>query len=217
MKSAALVVVDLQNDFILGSLAVADADRIILPIRELVSMHQWRLVVATRDWHPKNHTSFALQHGVEPYLSVTFVHPETHSESKVHTVWPDHCVQDTEGAKLELLFATAFHHLKSNHALVSKGYLQDREYYLCFQDTWGVHHTEMEQLLKENDIEEVYFCGLAYDFCVFHSATDCAKLGYKTSVLKDCTRAVYPEKDTETDARFRAAGVTISSAENVKY
>ncbi|KAI5949326.1 PNC1 [Candida jiufengensis] len=174
MVKRALLVIDLQEDFLPpnGSLAIAEGRSIVEPITNLIKQPQnWSLVVATQDWHPSNHTSFASQHNVEPFTELEFKHPES-NQTKKQTVWPDHCVQDTFGSTIEKTFLTEFEKLSIPKAIVKKGYLQDREYYSCFQDSWGLHHTELENLLKENEIDEVVIVGLAYDYCVLNSAID---------------------------------------------
>ena len=82
-----------------------------------------------------------------------------------------------KGASLEPTFEKSFGSVPTPLANVKKGYLEDREYYSCFQDCWGLHHTEILDLLKKDEITDVVFVGLAYDFCVLNSAIDCAKMG----------------------------------------
>ncbi|EGW29894.1 NAD(+) salvage pathway protein [Spathaspora passalidarum NRRL Y-27907] len=218
MSKVALAVIDLQEDFLPpdGSLAIADGRSIIPKINKLLSKHNWAAIINTQDWHPHNHISFASTHGVAPYSQLQFTHPEgkidaTTNQAQVMTqyVWPDHCVQDTAGAALEQSFADAFNQIQGEKTNVKKGYLVDREYYSCFQDCWGLHHTEMQPYLKEKGITDVVFVGLAYDFCVMNSAVDCAKDGFNTVVLKDYCKSVYPDKIAETDKVYTDAGVRI--------
>lgn len=232
MKKTALIVVDLQEDFLPpnGSLAIKNGRSVIPKINQLLpsqdnhSKFDWSLIVATQDWHPPNHTSFASQHeNVAPFTEIEFIHPEKKLDPKTNQpivmnqiVWPDHCVQGIKGAQLEPLFANQFEKLTkqddNNTApckIVKKGYLPDREYYSCFQDCWGLHHTELIDLLHEYDIENVVFVGLAYDFCVLSSAIDSAKNGFKTFVLKNYCESVYPEKINDTDKLYIDNGVTI--------
>ncbi|KAI5965058.1 PNC1 [Candida theae] len=213
MTNRALVVVDLQEDFLPpnGSLAIPDGRSIVQPIIELVTgtnLSQWSLVVATQDWHPANHTSFASQHGVEPLAELEFRHPNT-GEIKKQYVWPDHCVQGSAGAKLESNFAKAFAEIKGVPTVnVKKGYLQDREYYSCFQDTWGLHQTEMKRTLVEHAIDEVVFVGLAFDYCVLNSAIDSAD-SFKTYVVESLSKSVTPENDSKTKEIYKSSGVSV--------
>lgn len=211
MSKRAIIVIDLQNDFVSGSLAVPSAEGIIPGINWLISDGQFDLVIATRDWHPSNHTSFASQHGVKAFTELKFVNPEDNLKSKLQTVWPDHCVQNTWGAELAPGFKDCFENIDAPHQLVSKGYLVDREYYLAFEDTWGLHHTELDSLLKENNIDEVVICGLALDYCVFHSAFDCAKLGYKTILYTDYSRAIDSANAKSQIDELKSVGVCLEA------
>ncbi|CAX40866.1 nicotinamidase, putative [Candida dubliniensis CD36] len=231
MKKTALIIVDLQEDFLPpnGSLAIKNGRSVIPKINQLLpspdkqNSIDWSLIVATKDWHPPNHTSFASQHdNVSPFTEIEFIHPEKKLDPKTNQpivmnqiVWPDHCVQGTKGAQLEPSFANQFEKLSEQnsnavpHKIVEKGYLPDREYYSCFQDCWGLHHTELIDLLHEYDIENVVFVGLAYDFCVLRSAIDSVKNGFKTFVLKNYCESVYPEKINDTDKLYTDNGVII--------
>lgn len=221
-RKVALAVIDLQEDFLPphGSLAVAQGRSVIPLINDLVTNRQfkWSAVIATQDWHPSDHTSFASQHGVAPFTELEFKHPLDEKDPvtneviiKKQVVWPDHCVQESSGACIDALFLGNFNLISPNivKTVVKKGYLSDREYYSCFQDTWGLHHTEMEKFLRDNKITDVIFVGLAYDYCVFNSAKDSAADGFNTYVLKKCCKSVYPEKEAETDELYRKANVTI--------
>ncbi|KAK6463349.1 NAD(+) salvage pathway protein [Scheffersomyces coipomensis] len=221
-KKVALAVIDLQEDFLpsQGSLAIANGRDVIPLINELISnrKYHWSAIVATQDWHPKDHTSFASQHQVPPFSELEFTHPLGEIDTNTNQikiqkqfVWPDHCVQESSGACLDASFLGNFNSIAPNipKAIVKKGYLTDREYYSCFQDTWGIHKTEMTEFLKEHGITDVIFVGLAYDFCVVNSAIDSAKNGFKTYVLKNYSKSVYPDKEAETDAIYKANGIEI--------
>lgn len=222
MLKIALVVVDLQEDFLPphGTLAISEGRSVIPDITDLLNIdkYPWLAIIVTQDWHPQDHCLFASQHGVQPYTELDFTHPL--GEKNCHTgevkkhkqfVWPDHCVQGTTGASVESLFFKKFEALKGDvvTSVVKKGYLQDREYYLCFSDCWKLHKTEMEHLLVANDITDVVFVGLAYDFCVLNSALDCLDCGFNTFVIKNCCKSVYPDKIAETEQQYRNGGVHI--------
>lgn len=222
MLKPALVIVDVQKDFLPGgALAVAEGDQIIPNIQTLLNLEKfpWLAVVITQDWHPKDHCLFALRHNVEPFTEVEFEHPcgEKNSktgEVKTHaqTVWPEHCIQDTPGAEIEPSILDKFNKSVANvvpTAIVKKGYLQDREYYLCFNDCWKVHHTEMEEFLMEQNVTDVVFVGLAYDFCVLHSACDSLNSGFNTYVVKDCCKSVFSDRGEETEKAYKASNVNI--------
>ncbi|GEQ71421.1 hypothetical protein JCM33374_g5104 [Metschnikowia sp. JCM 33374] len=224
MVKAALVVVDLQEDFLPphGSLAVEDGRTVVPGIVDLLDLERfpWKFVAATQDWHPKNHISFASQHGVEPFAKVELSHPLNEKDTsgnvqiRKFTAWPDHCIQDTPGANLAGVFDEAFHELQDKvlTATPKKGYLQDREYYSCLSDCWKTHHTELEGLLREAGVTHVVLVGIAYDFCVLNSALDFVQCGFSTSVISGLSRPVYPEKKAETDQLYTEGGVKIISS-----
>lgn len=222
MLRAALVIVDLQEDFLPpnGSLAVPNGRDVIDKIVNLcdLSKYHWQAIVATKDWHPANHTLFASNHRVPPFTDLNFEHPLKEKNArtgevkyKVQTVWPDHCVQDTPGSNIEKLVQLAFDQLPKSFPkiVVQKGYLQDRDYYLCFGDVWKSEKTELEDFLLENEISHVVVVGLAYDYCVLNSAIDSAMSGFSTAVLRDCCRSVYPERNTATEKFYRDASVLV--------
>lgn len=219
MKNIALVVVDVQEDFLPpnGSLAVTGGREVIFPICNLLTKHPWQAVVLTQDWHPPNHCLFAKNNNVEPFTEVEFYDPLGRKNesgalnSQKQVVWPVHCVQGLEGACIEPQVLTAFESLRETlpTAIVKKGYLADREYYLCFCDCWKLHKTEIADFLKDNQITDVVFVGLAYDFCVLNSAADSQETGFTSHVLRDCCRSVYPNSILETEEKYRAAGVHI--------
>lgn len=201
---AALIIVDLQNDFLPGgSLAVEGGNDIIPVIQKLVDSGSYKFIVATKDSHPHNHTSFAENHNVQPFSKVLFKHPETEATAE-HTVWPVHCVEGTAGAEYPASFDPS-----KVQALVRKGYLQDREYYSGFQDVWGVHKTELNDLLKSQGIEKVHVVGLAMDYCVFNTALDAARRGYTTTLIRAATRPVDSNAVEDTISQLTAAGVSV--------
>ena len=226
MSNSCLVVVDLQGDFLPpdGSLAIEQGRTIIPMIAELMKL-PWSGVVLTQDWHPKDHTSFASNHGVEPFVQLPFKHPlgtldSTTNESivKLQTVWPDHCIQNSPGAAIEPTILKQFNSISTEtpKTIIQKGYISDREYYLCFQDTWGIHHTKMEQFLLDHHFSNVVFVGLAYDYCVYWSAKDCAELGFNTYVVSDYCKAVAPSDIAAIEGRYHDANVKIIRSGEVK-
>lgn len=163
----ALLVIDMQEDFITGSLAVPNALEVITPIvRRVAYEERYAVVVATRDWHPADHVSFA----EEP----TFVDGS----------WPAHCVQNTRGAEIDPTINALF------DVLITKGFDRTREAYSAFdgEDEEGL---SLDAVLRAFKIEEVDVVGLALDYCVRASALDAAKLGYRTSVWYPGTRPVH--------------------------
>lgn len=225
-EKVALVVIDLQEDFLPqdGSLAVPEGRQIIPQIEQLLDGESfpWTTVIATQDWHPKDHCSFASQHGVPPFTELEFKHPlgkidekSLKVETQRQIVWPDHCVQNTFGSSINEAFLKRFGELNIPKKVVKKGYLQDREYYSCFKDTWKIHKTEMEDYLRELNITVVVFVGLAYDFCVLNSAIDCLLAGFETYVVSDCCKSVYIEKIEEVNLQYAKFGIKIIPSSSV--
>ncbi|MGZ6096055.1 MAG: nicotinamidase [Polyangiales bacterium] len=196
----ALVVVDLQPDFMPGgALAVAGGDEIVGGIAELVP--RFRTVVATQDWHPRGHVSFASTHGRAPYETVPL-----YGEQQI--LWPDHCIPGTPGA--------AFHRgfpLEHVSMILRKGSDPRIDSYSTFRENVGPGGTRrptgLAGFLRERGIQRVILCGLARDFCVLWSAEDAAAAGFGVVVLDQLTRAVFAERRADTDARLTRAGAQV--------
>lgn len=195
----ALIVTDVQNDFLppKGALPVPQGDEIVQPILDLIRQEEaqdFHRIVLVRDWHTKNHTSFARSHpGAKEYDPVEYRSPKPgDNATQVGTLWPVHCVQNTWGSQLAniLLKETYHRHLK----IVDKGFLSDREYYSAFSDIWNFHKTELHEYLQKHHITEVLVVGLALDYCVKATAISAAKLGYKTTIVRSLTRAIHSDE-----------------------
>lgn len=177
----ALIIVDVQNDFIPGgSLAVTGGDQII-PIINTLQTH-FDLVLATQDWHPENHKSFASNHkSKNPYeLSELNGSPQI--------LWPDHCIQGTHGAAL-----SASLYQNRIEAIFRKGMDWEIDSYSGFYDNNRRKNTGMAGYLKERGIKSLYLCGLAADFCVYYTALDGLDLGFEVTIIEDATRAIHQE------------------------
>lgn len=173
----ALIVIDVQNDFCPGgALAVGGGDEIIAPINAL--MDQFAVTVLTQDWHPKGHSSFASSHaGAAPFSTVQMPYGE-------QTLWPDHCVQGTEGA--------AFHPALRTDAdlILRKGMNPAIDSYSAFFENDRTTPTGLEGYLRTRGITTLTLVGLATDFCVAYSAIDAARLGFAVTVRTDLCRAI---------------------------
>ncbi len=197
----ALVVVDLQLDFLpRGALAVARGDEIVLPIARLAS--SFSTVVATQDWHPRGHVSFASSHpGRKPFETAQL--PQGPQE-----LWPDHCVRGEPGAALHPSLPDAAITL-----VLRKGTSRDVDSYSAFRENAGAGGrrptTGLGAWLAARGVRRVFLCGLARDFCVRASAVDAAAEGFEAVVLDDLTRAVFPEQKAEIDALFERSGVRL--------
>ena len=200
MEKAALVVVDVQNDFCLGgALAVPDGDGIVAGINGL--MAERGVVVLTQDWHPRDHMSFASNHGegVEPFTEIVTPHGR-------QTLWPDHCVQGTRGAE--------FHPgLETDRArmAIRKGTDPGMDSYSGFFENGRRTPTGLCGFLHELGVERVEIVGLATDFCVKWTALDARILEFGASVRLDLCRAI--DSDGSLDRaldEMRAAGVDLA-------
>lgn len=218
MTKTALLIIDLQEDFLPpnGSLAVKDGRAIIKPIIDLVTSdkYKWDAIVATKDWHPSDHISFASTHKKEPFTEIMVENPVDKSQPPMKQVlWPNHCVQNSKGSEFPPEFKKVFEQLLAEQKvptkLVLKGYLQDREYYSCFQDVWGIHKTECTQFLKDNGITDVVTVGIAYDYCVLNSSIDAAKNGFKTTVIHSLTKSVSPENEDKVTESYTSHNVKV--------
>lgn len=195
----ALIVIDVQNDFCPGgALAVAGGDEIVQPINAL--MKDFEAVILTQDWHPQGHSSFASQHpGQEPF-SVTQM------PYGPQVLWPDHCIQGSNGA--------AFHSaLQTDRAdlIIRKGYNPAIDSYSAFFENDHSTPTGLEGYLRTRGISDVTLVGLATDFCVNFSAVDAAKLGFDVTVNQDLCRAI--DLDGSLKAAqdgMQAAGVALA-------
>ncbi|SLN31515.1 bifunctional nicotinamidase/pyrazinamidase [Pseudooctadecabacter jejudonensis] len=175
--SHALLVIDVQNDFCPGgALAVSGGDEIVSPINALMS--DFDAVVLTQDWHPAGHSSFASSHDAEP-MSLTQM------PYGPQVLWPDHCIQGSQGA--------AFHaDLNTDAAdlIIRKGYNPAIDSYSAFFENDHSTPTGLEGYLRTRAIDTLTLVGLATDFCVNFSAVDAAKLGFTVHVRTDLCRAI---------------------------
>ncbi|MGB7538733.1 MAG: bifunctional nicotinamidase/pyrazinamidase [Anaerolineales bacterium] len=200
----ALILVDIQNDFCPGgSLAVPDGDAVV-PVANRVQ-RQFGLVVATQDWHPRGHGSFASTHG-KPVYSILPIH------GAPQTLWPDHCVQGTHGAELVSALDRA-----RIARIFPKGTDPEIDSYSGFLDADHKHSTGLADYLRGRGVDEVYIAGLATDYCVKYTALDAAQLGFRTHVIEDACRGVNLNPGDSEDAlkAMRAAGVRIMTSEEI--
>lgn len=185
----ALVIVDVQNDFCPGgALEVPEGDKVIEPINQLIP--EFDCIVQTQDWHPKEHSSFASNHDDKnPYDTIDMDYGE-------QVLWPDHCVQGTEGANFHSNLNTT-----ASHLIVRKGFRKHIDSYSAFFENDQETVTGLHGYLKERGVDELVITGLATDFCVKWTALDAAKLGYKTSLVKNAVKGI--DIEGSVDAAFK--------------
>ena len=200
----ALILVDLQNDFLPGgALPVPHGDEVI-PIANKMQQ-RFELVVATKDWHPPDHGSFAANHpGKKPGDRIIL-------DGIEQILWPVHCVQNTHGAE----FATAFDTSRVAHVF-HKGTDPMIDSYSTFFDNAHRRHTGLAHYLEKRSITEIYLMGLALDYCVKYSALDARQLGLNTHVIVDGCRGIELEPGDigrALDEMKRAGAVLLKSSE----
>ena len=174
----ALIIVDLQNDFLPGgALAVPHGDEVVPLANEL--QRKFELVLATQDWHPRDHGSFAANHpGKKPGDRIIL-------DGLEQILWPMHCVQNTHGAE----FAPSFDTSRVAHVF-HKGINPRIDSYSTFFDNAHRRHTGLAHYLEKRGIKDIYLMGLALDYCVKYSALDARYLGLKTHVILDGCRGI---------------------------
>ncbi len=173
----ALLATDLQADFMPGGrLAVADGDAVV-PVANAL-MRRFAHVVLTQDWHPPGHASFATTHSATPFATKRLPYGD-------QTLWPDHCVQGTEGAALHPALET-----DAAFLILRKGMHPGVDSYSAFVEADGVTTTGLAALLHARGIRRAFFCGLATDFCVAYSALDARAAGFEAFVIEDACRAI---------------------------
>jgi len=174
----ALIMVDLQNDFCPGgNLSVPDGDAVIPLANQL--QKKFERIIATKDWHPKDHVSFASNHPGKREGDVIIM------DGIEQTLWPNHCIQYTHGSEFHPSLETS----KINK-IILKGMDKTVDSYSTFFDNAHLRDTGLAAYLKENHITDIYIMGLATDYCVKYSCRDAVKLGFNTSVIVDACRGV---------------------------
>ena len=194
--SDALLIVDVQNDFVDGgALPVRGGGWIVSLVNRLAAV--FTQVVVTQDWHPRGHASFASSHpGAKPFD----VAPMPYGDQ---VLWPDHCVQGTPGAELHagLDVGAAF-------LILRKGANAAIDSYSAFTEADGKTTTGLAALLEARGVRRVFVCGLATDFCVAYSALDARLAGFATLVVEDACRAIDANGSLEAAwAKMNGAGV----------
>jgi nicotinamidase/pyrazinamidase len=200
----ALLVVDVQNDFMPGgALAIADGDAIVPLINTLAK--KFDHVILTQDWHPPQHISFATTHtNKKPFETI-----EVHYGRQ--TLWPEHVIQHTEGA--------AFHprlHIPHAELILRKGFRRHIDSYSAFLENDHFTPTGLAGYLRERNLTRLFLCGLAYDFCVRYSAIDGKALGFETIVIEDATRSAnLPNSVAETNEALATNDIRRISANDL--
>jgi nicotinamidase/pyrazinamidase len=178
METSCLIVIDVQNDFMPGgALAVAKGDEVVPLINRMGSRFQH--VILTQDWHPRGHVSFASSHaGKKPFETIELAYGK-------QVLWPDHCVQGTEGAALHRDLA-----IPQAELVIRKGHHRDIDSYSAFLEADRKTATGLAGYLKDRGFKKVYACGVATDFCVAWTALDARAAGLEVVLIEDACRAI---------------------------
>ena len=198
-----LIIIDVQNDFIPGgALAVPGGDEIVPLINRL--QPKFDLVIATQDWHPEGHASFASSHlGKKQFESIKL-------DGLDQVLWPDHCVQNSEGAEFHPDLDTA-----RVEAIFRKGTNPKIDSYSGFYDNAHLKSTGLAGYLREKGVKELYFCGLAAEFCVFFSLKDALEEGFQATLIEDATRALDNDQFDNAKAEIRQKGGKLITSEEI--
>jgi len=193
-----LIITDVQHDFMPGgALGVPHANEIIPVINALIPCFDH--VIATMDWHPLNHVSFATTHG-----------KKVGEQFEGQTLWPEHCVQETHGANL----AKGLHQEKIE-ATFHKGTDLLVDSYSVFFDQSRHRATGLEEYLRAHELNNLFFVGVATDYCVLYSVLDALNLGFQVTVIRDACRAISDEEQALD--QMKAKGAKIIFAKDIPY
>ena len=201
----ALIIIDVQNDFCPGgALAVPEGDQIIPLINKLSG--RFKRVVATQDWHPEDHLSFAVNHpGKKEFDVIDY-------KGMKQVLWPSHCVSGTPGAEFHTYLNT-----ENVDLILRKGNNPQIDSYSAFRENDKKTLTGLEGYLKNLAVKHTYLCGLALDYCVFYSAMDSRELEFETYVIIDATKGIdSPEGNIDKSlAIMKEAGIRIVESKDL--
>lgn len=199
-----LIIIDPQNDFMPGgSLAVPNADEIIPVINKI--QEKFDLIIVSQDWHPKGHASFASSHkGKKEFETIDL-------NGNPQVMWPDHCVQNTEGARFHKDLKTA-----KIEAIFRKGTNPEIDSYSAFYDNQHLKSTGLSGYLKEKKARDLYFCGLAADICVYFTAKDALQEGFKATIIEDASRALNNEDFEKVKTELKDMGGKIINSKTIE-
>lgn len=203
--SSALILVDLQNDFMPGGPLGVPGGHEVIPLANKLQDY-FATVIATQDWHPANHGSFASNHPPhQPGDSIIL-------DGLEQILWPDHCVQNTPGAELVKQLNT-----NKIAKIITKGTNPQIDSYSAFFDNGHKQATELKSYLRTCNISTLYLCGVATDYCVKFTALDACQLGFKTFVIADACRAVNLKPDDSIQAleAMQAVGAIIINSKDL--
>lgn len=203
-NNAALLVIDVQNDFCPGGALPVAGGEAIVPLINRIAL-KFETVVITQDWHPSGHASFAASHpGKHLFETITMPYGP-------QVLWPTHCVMATEGAALHPDLA-----IPHASQILRKGLHPEVDSYSAFMEADRITKTGLDGYFVSRGITKIYLCGLALDYCVAWSAEDARHFGFKTSIIEDACRAIDLNDSLRLAwERLAAAGVTRTRGEDL--
>lgn len=198
-----LIIIDVQNDFIPGgTLAVPGGNEIISVINRL--QHEFDLVIATQDWHPRDHSSFAMNHRDKKEFE------KIEWQGGEQVLWPVHCVQNSHGAEFHPGLETA-----RIETIFRKGTSEEIDSYSGFYDNAHLKSTGLSGYLKEKGANDLYFAGLAGEFCVYFSVKDALGEGFTATLIEDATRPLNLLDFEEAKVDILSKGGSIINSEKL--
>lgn len=201
----ALIIIDLQNDFMPGgALAVPEGDQIVSLINDL--QNRFDLVIATQDWHPPKHASFATSHKNAKEFDIIKL------DGLDQVLWPEHCIQNTKGAEFHPDLNTS-----KIEAIFRKGTNLKIDSYSGFYDNAHLKSTGLVGYLKEKKVEELYFVGLAAEYCVYFSIEDALAEGFRSTLIEDGTRALNKEGFEKAKIDILRKGGRLINSEDLNF
>lgn len=200
----ALIIVDVQNDFCPGgALAVPNGDQVMQPINSLIP--HFHCIVQTQDWHPNDHLSFASNHShKDPFDTIEMEYGE-------QVLWPDHCVQGTNGAEFHPDLNTI-----PSQLIIRKGFRKKIDSYSAFFENDQETVTGLHGYLQERDVKQLVVTGLATDFCVKWTVLDALKLEYQVTLVEDAVRGIDMDGSVEKAIKeMKQAGASMSDSTKI--
>ncbi len=190
----ALIIVDIQNDFTTGGALAVPGGETIIPVVNQIQQ-KFDLVVATQDWHPEGHKSFASSHTGQKLFDTIQL------DGLTQVLWPDHCLQGSTGAEFHNELNTT-----RIEAIFRKGMAPSIDSYSGFFDNGGRKNTGLAGYLRDRNVTDVFVCGLAGDYCVFFTAKDALGEGFNTAIINDAVRSISAEGYEEAKRKIIATG-----------